>query len=819
MDDVNKNPSKDSSTKATETDQDEQLLYQPPAMIHSLGEQKASKGTSAVEVKIRNESGEEDAKNVDEFERKETSNAVKNEVTILSQEINNSTIESPTDSGTNVKLSREEERISETTMVANASRSSNDHDCTSSIQDTKAQLSDQVGGGFESSNDINDTSLVSSSDTSESDQLTAEESKCEGQTTGVDASIVMDEGEGIDPISPETDTANDTEVKEVQQPSPSTPEVLLKQVKKSSPGLQFKFPPSTKSKSRTAYNQYTQESWEAQEFTRKLVFCGQVTMLEKGKYFWSEDEFVPRTLVLFENPHILIIAKCQQGSEQDQDTSNSLLLVQRVVDLQTCKLRLSTLTTPTSVGRALDNSSGTGELKSGVTSTAGFNCRSMSCFEIMTPSDNISISAMKNGDNSKMTYAATARWEAEIRQAILSAYGIDSDEACKEDNDSAMCNAAQCEAEGLSGTTNALNQGLHSIRSTTMTTAPKVTFPTNSIDLTMWRNRHQVIIGTLHSHVVSGNANLLKQYLSPRGSPLEPFPNIDHRDGAGLTPLHYACYKRSHTLVTILLNAGANCSLPTEYLGRNTPCHISASLLDEKSLSVILSSSKPCRADPNALNQKGETPMAVALNAGAGRDLEGGACVLALDPIDSDLGSGVGSRNMCLDVLRAWGGQVALTKSRERIAARNENNKKRNPLQSTREDEDSAKNMLFGSIGRAMKNIFSDDDDLEKEVAQDSVQARAQSIRSRYAPNSSSTRKGASHARTSARSLPSQSTNDRVSGLMGSMNASRNAFNERGEKLNTLAEKTGALKDASEDFAKMAEELRKQQERGIFGLW
>ena len=50
------------------------------------------------------------------------------------------------------------------------------------------------------------------------------------------------------------------------------------------------------------------------------------------------------------------------------------------------------------------------------------------------------------------------------------------------------------------------------------------------------------------------------------------------------------------------------------------------------------------------------------------------------------------------------------------------------------------------------------------------------------------------------------------------LSATRDAFNERGERLNSLAEKTAALQDASKDFASMAKELRKQQEsKGIFG--
>ena len=60
-------------------------------------------------------------------------------------------------------------------------------------------------------------------------------------------------------------------------------------------------------------------------------------------------------------------------------------------------------------------------------------------------------------------------------------------------------------------------------------------------------------------------------------------------------------------------------------------------------------------------------------------------------------------------------------------------------------------------------------------------------------------------------------TNDDVTGVMSTLGQTRQAFNERGEKLNTLVEKTAALNSASEDFAKMARELKESQEKGIFG--
>ena len=58
---------------------------------------------------------------------------------------------------------------------------------------------------------------------------------------------------------------------------------------------------------------------------------------------------------------------------------------------------------------------------------------------------------------------------------------------------------------------------------------------------------------------------------------------------------------------------------------------------------------------------------------------------------------------------------------------------------------------------------------------------------------------------------------DKLQSVTASLSATRDAFNERGERLNSLAEKTAALSDASKDFAAMAKELKKQQQsRGLF---
>ncbi len=110
---------------------------------------------------------------------------------------------------------------------------------------------------------------------------------------------------------------------------------------------------------------------------------------------------------------------------------------------------------------------------------------------------------------------------------------------------------------------------------------------------------------------------------------------------------------------------------------------------------------------------------------------------------------------------------------------------KNNPLQETRKDENAAKDELFGGVGRAMKNFFMEEVTVEVEEPQ------------------------------ASRNIAG--TNNNVSGIMSSLGQTGEAFRERGEKLNTLVEKTNGLKNASEDFAKMARELKEaQQQKGLF---
>lgn len=95
---------------------------------------------------------------------------------------------------------------------------------------------------------------------------------------------------------------------------------------------------------------------------------------------------------------------------------------------------------------------------------------------------------------------------------------------------------------------------------------------------------------------------------------------------------------------------------------------------------------------------------------------------------------------------------------------------------------------LFGSaMGRAVKNFFTD-----------GGSERTDSVRIRSAE---------------------KSAQDQLGGITSSLNQTKDALNERGERLNTLSDKTRALKDASADFASMAKELKRSQEGGGGLFW
>ena len=146
----------------------------------------------------------------------------------------------------------------------------------------------------------------------------------------------------------------------------------------------------------------------------------------------------------------------------------------------------------------------------------------------------------------------------------------------------------------------------------------------------------QIILGTLHSHVITGNNVELKKALEVikgKGNNI-----VDLYDEDGKTALHYACSKRSVEAVKLLVSSSADVNLPTKF-GSQTPCHLSAERLDYSSLSLLLSS-KLKNVDSNALDDEGFTPMFAAC-------VTGRSVGASRDPF---------SLGKCLLILKSWGG-------------------------------------------------------------------------------------------------------------------------------------------------------------------
>jgi ankyrin repeat protein len=118
---------------------------------------------------------------------------------------------------------------------------------------------------------------------------------------------------------------------------------------------------------------------------------------------------------------------------------------------------------------------------------------------------------------------------------------------------------------------------------------------------------HQIVLGTLHSYVISGNAKLLQKALAnaldqQKSNDVDTeevvkldSTVVDSRDTNWKTALHYACERKHAQMVSLLINAGSNFMIPT--MDGYTPLHICAQNLDDKCLSIILSATHPTRPE------------------------------------------------------------------------------------------------------------------------------------------------------------------------------------------------------------------------------
>jgi hypothetical protein len=350
------------------------------------------------------------------------------------------------------------------------------------------------------------------------------------------------------------------------------------------------------------YNGWDNLRWMSFAGTRQIDFVGPVCRFVPGRrtLFWSGDQYVDRILVVYREPHLILILRPPEdlaevsqifdlppGATADnaEDIFQSYLVVENVVDPKTCKLRLSPLTTFTSV----------------LTEVGTDDFRRRSCFELVNPTESLILSAVrprKGAERALTSFTDSGAYlETTSTEHILQ---------------KSICDAHR-PAEG-------------------------------SRDVSDQSWKHQVILGTLHSHVVMGYRSILDMALSQakassnnKGSEYIDPRIIDAVDESGRTPLHYACSGRFSSAVLSLVQAGANVDLRIEPYNM-TPCHLCALHLDAKSLQSILAMNKR----PNVVDSWGRTPMYLATTEG--RSVGHSKNPVALDS--------------CLSVLEANGGHM-----------------------------------------------------------------------------------------------------------------------------------------------------------------
>lgn len=131
--------------------------------------------------------------------------------------------------------------------------------------------------------------------------------------------------------------------------------------------------------------------------------------------------------------------------------------------------------------------------------------------------------------------------------------------------------------------------------------------------------KHQIVIGTLHSLVISGNIKMLSEALNFARSQCNlemntsrlPAHIVDAVDDFGFPALYYACKHGMHRAIDELVAAGANKAfrIPPN---NETLLQLVARNLDEESLLIHLSGNSTSQPDPNAVDSEIQTPMYVA---------------------------------------------------------------------------------------------------------------------------------------------------------------------------------------------------------------
>ncbi len=299
-----------------------------------------------------------------------------------------------------------------------------------------------------------------------------------------------------------------------------------------------------------------------------------------GLGLWNTDEYVPRVVAVYEEPNIILILReasslaelrdlmelPADANFEERNPLKSHLFVESVIDPLTAKIRLSPLTTPTSIIPNLD-------------------CpRRQSTFELINPAESIILSAVKHKKNmdvpsyeDREAYLETSEVEYLLTKSICNAQAdvmMDGDYSWKH-----QIVLGTLHSYVVLANQESLDKGIHQ--------ALRTKFGQTHLDLA----------------IQQASVKMDPRFLHPR--------IIDATDESGKTPLHYACESRFSSAVISLVKAGADVNIRIE-ANYMTPSHLSARTLDFKSLGAILGVSQK----PNEVDDLERSPMYLAITEG-----------------------------------------------------------------------------------------------------------------------------------------------------------------------------------------------------------
>lgn len=252
------------------------------------------------------------------------------------------------------------------------------------------------------------------------------------------------------------------------------------------------------------YSCYTSEQWSRVK-DKKLFYTGKLTLISKILWVNSYDDAY--RIAIYQRPAIILILKQQPPSLFGGNRQPVMLTVESVLDPAVCKLKLSHWTTPSSIYHSKQPQLGLHE----------------SCFELLSPTHTWIFSVLP-------PLVLKSMLPSDPHSGVLS----------KSDQDRWTRDTFMWEAM--------LSQALLQLHVATVTeTAPMARVSPNRIIKDCYSWRHAVILGTLHSYVVTSDKELLHTALSQT-----PKVNVNEIDEYGFTPLHYACNQRDTSAVRLL---------------------------------------------------------------------------------------------------------------------------------------------------------------------------------------------------------------------------------------------------------------------------